>query len=192
LGPPDHQARKQEAPGPQPCQSRRAAALTFSNLPQNTRKSSTSDDASVGGTVPIRRQSCAPDLSSEVQNTSIEQISPGATVSRIPGENAELEIQTSASAIGNDAAEFPRTTDVRGRPWHACRGVASVLPLRTIDDSLATGQVITIYNDDQLLHHIVADDGSFDSGVLLPAQALRLKPVQREASLLITAPCISG
>jgi len=30
------------------------------------------------------------------------------------------------------------------------------------------GQVVTIYNDDQLLHHIVADDGSFDSGVLLP------------------------
>ncbi len=30
------------------------------------------------------------------------------------------------------------------------------------------GQVVTVYNDDQLLHHIVADDGSFDSGVMNP------------------------
>jgi plastocyanin len=30
------------------------------------------------------------------------------------------------------------------------------------------GQVVTVYNDDQLLHHIVADDGSFDTGVMNP------------------------
>jgi plastocyanin len=33
---------------------------------------------------------------------------------------------------------------------------------------LQPGQVITVYNDDQLLHHIVADDGSFDTGVMQP------------------------
>jgi hypothetical protein len=30
------------------------------------------------------------------------------------------------------------------------------------------GQVVTVYNDDQLLHHMVADDGSWDSGVMSP------------------------
>jgi hypothetical protein len=30
------------------------------------------------------------------------------------------------------------------------------------------GQVVTVYNKDQLLHHIVADDKSFDSGLLQP------------------------
>ena len=30
------------------------------------------------------------------------------------------------------------------------------------------GQVVTVYNKDQLLHHIVADDNSFDTGVLNP------------------------
>jgi plastocyanin len=30
------------------------------------------------------------------------------------------------------------------------------------------GQVVTVYNNDQLLHHIVADDQSFDTGVLQP------------------------
>src|SRR5215813_12180220 len=30
------------------------------------------------------------------------------------------------------------------------------------------GQVVTIYNSDQLLHRIVADDGSFDTGVMTP------------------------
>jgi hypothetical protein len=30
------------------------------------------------------------------------------------------------------------------------------------------GQVVTVYNKDQLLHHIVADDNSFDTGVLQP------------------------
>ena len=32
-------------------------------------------------------------------------------------------------------------------------------------------QVVTLYNDDQLLHRIVADDGSFDSGVLNPGSS---------------------
>ena len=31
-----------------------------------------------------------------------------------------------------------------------------------------SGQTVTVYNDDQLLHRIVADDGSFDSGVMSP------------------------
>ncbi len=30
------------------------------------------------------------------------------------------------------------------------------------------GQVVTVYNYDQLLHHIVADDNSFDAGVMNP------------------------
>ena len=30
------------------------------------------------------------------------------------------------------------------------------------------GQVVTLYNKDQLLHHIVADDNSFDTGILQP------------------------
>jgi plastocyanin len=30
------------------------------------------------------------------------------------------------------------------------------------------GQIVTVYNYDQILHHIVADDGSFDSGVMNP------------------------
>jgi plastocyanin len=30
------------------------------------------------------------------------------------------------------------------------------------------GETVTVYNDDQLLHHIVADDASFDTGVMSP------------------------
>jgi plastocyanin len=30
------------------------------------------------------------------------------------------------------------------------------------------GQVVTVYNYDQILHHIVADDNSFDAGVMKP------------------------
>jgi plastocyanin len=30
------------------------------------------------------------------------------------------------------------------------------------------GQVVTVYNSDQILHHIVADDSSFDTGVMNP------------------------
>jgi plastocyanin len=30
------------------------------------------------------------------------------------------------------------------------------------------GQTVTVYNYDQILHHIVADDGSFDAGVMNP------------------------
>jgi plastocyanin len=33
------------------------------------------------------------------------------------------------------------------------------------------GQVVTIYNSDQLLHHIVGDDGSFDTGVMTPGSS---------------------
>jgi hypothetical protein len=33
------------------------------------------------------------------------------------------------------------------------------------------GQTITVYNSDQLLHHIVADDGSFDTGVMGPGSS---------------------
>src|SRR5205823_6456656 len=30
------------------------------------------------------------------------------------------------------------------------------------------GQTVTVYNGDQILHHIVADDNSFDAGVMNP------------------------
>ena len=30
------------------------------------------------------------------------------------------------------------------------------------------GQIVTVYNYDQILHHIVADDNSFDTGVMNP------------------------
>jgi len=33
------------------------------------------------------------------------------------------------------------------------------------------GQTVTIYNSDQLLHRIVADDGSFDTGVMTPGSS---------------------
>jgi Cytochrome P460 len=36
-------------------------------------------------------------------------------------------------------------------------------------------QTITVYNSDQLLHHIVADDGSFDTGVMGPGSSFTLK-----------------
>jgi plastocyanin len=40
------------------------------------------------------------------------------------------------------------------------------------------GQVITIYNSDQLLHRIVADDGSFDTGVMTPGSSFTVKAGQ--------------
>jgi plastocyanin len=41
-----------------------------------------------------------------------------------------------------------------------------------------SGQVVTVYNYDQILHHIVADDNSFDSGVMNPGASFALKAGQ--------------
>jgi plastocyanin len=37
------------------------------------------------------------------------------------------------------------------------------------------GEVVTVYNYDQLLHRIVADDGSFDTGVMNPGSSFTVK-----------------
>ena len=37
------------------------------------------------------------------------------------------------------------------------------------------GQTITVYNSDQLLHRIIADDGSFDTGVMTPGSSFTVK-----------------
>ncbi len=37
------------------------------------------------------------------------------------------------------------------------------------------GETVTVYNSDQLLHRIVADDGSFDTGVMGPGASFTLK-----------------
>jgi plastocyanin len=36
------------------------------------------------------------------------------------------------------------------------------------------GETVTVYNSDQLLHHIVADDRSFDTGVMVPGSSFTL------------------
>ena len=36
------------------------------------------------------------------------------------------------------------------------------------------GETVTVYNDDQLLHRIVADDGSFDTGNMVPGASFTL------------------
>ena len=37
------------------------------------------------------------------------------------------------------------------------------------------GQMMTVYNSDQLLHHIVADNGTFDTGVMVPGSSFTVK-----------------
>lgn len=37
------------------------------------------------------------------------------------------------------------------------------------------GQVVTVYNYDQVLHHIVADDNSFDAGVMSPGASFSVR-----------------
>lgn len=37
------------------------------------------------------------------------------------------------------------------------------------------GQTVTVYNSDQLLHRIVADNGSFDTGVIAPGSSFTVK-----------------
>jgi plastocyanin len=37
------------------------------------------------------------------------------------------------------------------------------------------GETVTVYNSDQLLHRIVADDGSFDTGVMIPGASFTVK-----------------
>jgi hypothetical protein len=39
----------------------------------------------------------------------------------------------------------------------------------------AAGKTVTIYNSDQILHRIVGDDGSFDTGVMVPGSSFTLK-----------------
>ena len=35
--------------------------------------------------------------------------------------------------------------------------------------------MVTVYNSDQLLHRIVADDGSFDTGLMVPGSSFTIK-----------------
>jgi plastocyanin len=37
------------------------------------------------------------------------------------------------------------------------------------------GEVITVYNSDQILHRIVADDGSFDTGIMVPGSSFTVR-----------------
>jgi plastocyanin len=37
------------------------------------------------------------------------------------------------------------------------------------------GETLTIYNSDQILHRIVADNGSFDTGVMAPGSSFTVK-----------------
>jgi hypothetical protein len=37
------------------------------------------------------------------------------------------------------------------------------------------GEIVTVYNDDQLVHRIVADDGSFDTGIMTPGASFTVK-----------------
>ncbi len=37
------------------------------------------------------------------------------------------------------------------------------------------GEIVTVYNSDQLLHRIVADDGSFDTGVMTPGSSFTVR-----------------
>jgi plastocyanin len=37
------------------------------------------------------------------------------------------------------------------------------------------GEVVTVYNSDQILHRIVADDGSFDTGIMVPGSSFTVK-----------------
>ena len=39
----------------------------------------------------------------------------------------------------------------------------------------AAGKTVTIYNSDQILHRIVGDDGSFDTGVMVPGSSFSIK-----------------
>jgi hypothetical protein len=45
------------------------------------------------------------------------------------------------------------------------------------------GETVTIYNSDQLLHRIVADDGSFDTGVMVPGSSFTVKAGQNGTAI---------
>ena len=50
------------------------------------------------------------------------------------------------------------------------------------------GETVTIYNSDQLLHHIVADDGSFDTGVMVPGSSFSITAA--DAGTVISYHCV--
>jgi hypothetical protein len=50
------------------------------------------------------------------------------------------------------------------------------------------GETVTIYNSDQLLHRIVADNGSFDTGVMVPGSSFTIKA--GEAGTAISYHCV--
>jgi plastocyanin len=50
------------------------------------------------------------------------------------------------------------------------------------------GQIITVYNSDQLLHRIVADNGSFDTGVMAPGSSFTVKA--GETGTVISYHCV--
>ena len=50
------------------------------------------------------------------------------------------------------------------------------------------GQTVTVYNSDQLLHRIVADNGSFDTGVMTPGSSFTVKAGQ--AGAVIAYHCV--
>src|SRR6266496_74306 len=50
------------------------------------------------------------------------------------------------------------------------------------------GQTVTVYNSDQLVHRIVADNGSFDTGVMTPGSSFTVKAGQ--AGAVIAYHCV--
>ena len=46
------------------------------------------------------------------------------------------------------------------------------------------GQVVTVYNSDQILHHIIADDGSFDTGVMNPGTSFTVTAGKNPGSVI--------
>src|SRR5881628_1266744 len=51
------------------------------------------------------------------------------------------------------------------------------------------GQTVTVYNSDQLVHRIVADNGSFDTGVMNPGSSVTVKAGQT-AGAVISYHCV--
>src|SRR5881397_1877009 len=51
------------------------------------------------------------------------------------------------------------------------------------------GQTVTVYNSDQLVHRIVADNGSFDTGVMNPGSSFTVKAGQT-AGAVISYHCV--
>ena len=111
---------------------------------------------------------------------------PDGTYSTLPsasGNCAQCHLTGGAVVVAPDTKKIGAQWDYVFRPDLFISGGSGALPSGVLQHYVFVpstihaqqGETVTVYNSDQLLHRIVADDGSFDTGIMTPGASFTVK-----------------